>query len=48
MTIAVYDMQSKDAAPQIVLWKKLNDIMARHGILESKFKGFMADNAQVN
>jgi hypothetical protein len=41
-------MQSKDATAQIVLWKNLNDIMARHSILEPKFKGFMADSAQAN
>jgi hypothetical protein len=32
----------------MVLWKNLNDVMARHGILEPKFKGFMADSAQAN
>jgi hypothetical protein len=48
MTIAVCDMQSKDAAAQMVLWKNLNDIMARHGVPEPKFKGFMADSAQAN
>jgi hypothetical protein len=45
MTIAVYDMQSKDAAAQSVLWKNLNDVMAKHGIPEPKFKGFMLDSA---
>jgi hypothetical protein len=48
MTIAVCDMQSEDAAAQMVLWKNLNDVMARHGIPEPKFKGFMADSAQAN
>jgi hypothetical protein len=48
MTIAVYDMQSEDASAQMVLWKNLNDVMARHDILEPKFKGFMADSAQAN
>jgi hypothetical protein len=48
MMIAVYDMQSEDAVAQMVLWKNLNDVMARHGIPESKFKGFMADSAQAN
>jgi hypothetical protein len=48
MTIAVCDMQSKDAAAQMVLWKNLNDVMARHGIPKPKFKGFMADSAQAN
>jgi hypothetical protein len=48
ITIAVCDMQSKDAAAQMVLWKNLNDVMARHGIPEPKFKGFLADNTQAN
>jgi hypothetical protein len=48
MTIAVCDMQSEDAAAQSVLWKNLNAVLARHGIPEPKFKGFMADSAQAN
>ena len=48
MTIAVCDMQSEDATAQSVLWKNLNAILARHGVLEPKFKGFMADSAQAN
>jgi hypothetical protein len=48
MTIAVCDMQSENAAAQMVLWKNLNYIMARHNVLEPKFKGFMVDSAQAN
>jgi hypothetical protein len=48
MTIAFCDMQSEDATAQTVLWKNLNDVIARHGIPEPKFKGFMADSAQAN
>jgi hypothetical protein len=48
MTITVCDMQSEDAAAQMVLWKNLNDVMVRHGVPEPKFKGFMADSAQAN
>jgi hypothetical protein len=48
MTIAVCDMQSKDAIAQSVLWRNLNDVMAKHGVHEPKFKGFMADSAQAN
>jgi hypothetical protein len=48
MTITIYDMQLKDADAQMVLWKNLNDVMARHGIPEPKFKGFMVDSAQAN
>jgi hypothetical protein len=32
----------------MLLWKNLNDVMARHGIPKPKFKGFMADSAQAN
>jgi hypothetical protein len=32
----------------MVLWKNLNNVMARHGIPEPKFKGFMADSTQAN
>jgi hypothetical protein len=48
MTIAICDMQSEDAATQSVLWKNLNVVLARHGILERKFKGFMADSPQAS
>jgi hypothetical protein len=48
MTIAVCNMQSEDAASQMVLWKNLNNVMARHGVPESQFKGFMVDSAQAN
>ena len=48
MIIAVCDMQSEDAAAQMVLWKNLNNAMARHGVPSPKFKGFMADSAQAN
>jgi len=48
MTIAVYDMHSKDYVAQIVFWKNLNSILARHGVFHPKFKGFIADSAQTN
>jgi hypothetical protein len=32
----------------MVLWKNLNDVIARYGVPEPKFKGFMADSAQAN
>ena len=48
MTIAVYDMQSEDAVAQMVLWKNLSVVMARHGVPSPKFKGFMVDSAQAN
>jgi hypothetical protein len=45
MVIAVCDIQLEDAAAHSVLWKNLNEVMAKHGIPEPKFKGFMADSA---
>ena len=33
MTIAVCDMQLEDAAVQMILWKNLNVVMARHDVL---------------
>ena len=48
MTIAVCDMQSEDTAAQIVVWKNLNAVMARHDVSQPTFKGFMADSAQAN
>jgi hypothetical protein len=48
MTNAVYDMQSEDAAVQSILWKILNVILAKHGVLEPKFKGFMTHSSQAN
>ena len=48
MTIAVCDMQSEDVAAQMVLWKNLNVVMARHGVPSLKFKGFMANSVQAN
>jgi hypothetical protein len=48
MTIAVCDMQLEDATAQSELWKNLNAVLARHGVPEPKFKGFMADSTQAN
>ena len=48
MTIALCDMQSKDVAAQMVVWKNLNAVVARHGLQNPNFKGFMADSAQAN
>ena len=45
MTIAVCDMQLEDVAAQVVFWKNLNAVAARHNIQRPTFKGFMADNA---
>jgi hypothetical protein len=48
MTIAVCDMQSEDTKVQCIMWRELNDLMAKNGIENTNFKGFMADNAQAN
>lgn len=48
MTIAVCDMQSEDERAQSMLWHGLNGVMAKHGIQNVNFKGFMADSAQAN
>jgi hypothetical protein len=48
MTISVCDLQLEDAAAQTILLKNLNVIVAKHGVPEPKFKGFMADSAQAN
>ena len=48
MTITVCDMQSENAAAQMVFWKNINDVMTRHGVPSPKFKGFMANSVQEN
>jgi hypothetical protein len=48
MSIACCDMQSEDADAQLVFWKNLNAVMARHNVAKPQFKGFMADSAQAN
>ena len=44
MTIAICNMQSKDDAAQMILWKNLNDVTAGHSIPKPKFKEFIADS----
>ena len=48
MTVAVCDMQSEDCEAQCVMWRCLNEVMARHGLLIVNFKGFMANSAGAN
>jgi hypothetical protein len=48
MTIAICNMQSEDTAAQIVVWKNLNVVMARHNVSQPNFKEFMTDSAQTN
>jgi hypothetical protein len=48
MTIAICDMQSEDVEAQLVFWRNLNAVAARHGISKPQFKGFMANSAQAN
>ena len=48
MTIACCDFQFEDKEAQIIFWKNLNHIMAKHGVPSPQFQGFMADSAQAN
>jgi hypothetical protein len=45
MTITICDMQFEDTKVQCVMWWKLNKVMAKNGVPNLNFKGFMADNA---
>jgi hypothetical protein len=38
-------MQSEDTKVQCIMWRELNDLMAKNGIENTNFKGFMADSA---
>ena len=44
LTIACHDIQSKDGATQILFWKHLKSVMAKNGIPNVNFKGFVADS----
>jgi hypothetical protein len=48
MTITVCDMQSEDMKAQYIMWRELNDLMAKNGVENTNFKGFMADSTQAN
>ena len=48
ITIVVCNIQLEDVVAQSVFWKNMNDVMAKHSILEPKFKGFMASSTQAN
>ena len=48
MTVAVCDMQSEDCEAQCVMWRCLNEVMARYGVLIVNFMGFMADSVGAN
>ena len=48
MTVAVCYMQSEDCKAQCVMWRCLNEVMARYRLLIVNFKGFMADSAGAN
>ena len=45
MTIVVYDMQSEDMKVQCIMWRELNDLMAKNSVENTNFKSFMADSA---
>jgi hypothetical protein len=48
MTIAVYDMQLEDTKVQCIMWRELNNLMAKNGVKNTNFKGFMVDSAHAN
>ena len=48
MTIACCNFQYEDKDAQVIFWKNLNHVVALHGVLNPKFKGFMVDSAQAN
>jgi hypothetical protein len=48
MTIAICDMQSEDIKVQYIMWRELNNLMAKNGVENTNFKGFMVDSAQAN
>ena len=48
LTIACCDMQSEDDTTQTFFWNNLNVVMAKNSVSKVNFKGFKADNAQVN
>jgi len=48
MTIAVCNTQSEDREEQCIMWRSLNEVIRCNGMVNTNFKGFMADIAQVN
>jgi hypothetical protein len=48
MTIAICDMQYEDIDVQCVMWCKLNKMMVKNGVINPKFKEFMANITQAN
>ncbi len=45
LTTVVCDMQYEDIKVQQLMWKKLNEMMLKHGFLKPNFKRFMVNNA---
>jgi len=43
MMIAICDMQSKDTKAKCVMWQNLNKVMAKNGVPNLNFKGFMVN-----
>ena len=44
MTVAVCGMQSEDCEAQCFMWRCLNKVMARYGLMIVNFKEFMAQD----
>jgi hypothetical protein len=48
LIIVICDMQFEDSEAQWLVWTKLNETMLKHRFPKPNFKGFMANNAQIN
>jgi len=48
MTIAMADMQFEDTKVLVQFWRSLNTIIEQHGVANTNFKGFMANNTMAN
>ena len=48
LTIACRDIQSEDGETQILFCKKLKFVLAKIGVANVNFKGFLADSAKTN
>ena len=48
MTIAICEMKEEDTNAQVLLWSKLNKVMANYEHSHANFKGFMANKVVAN
>ena len=45
ISIAICNMQSTDTKVQYIIWRELNNLMAKNDVENTNFRGFMADSA---